>query len=64
MAHYTEIIPSRTYKTLESAKKNAEKVEWDIRYFIQKTEDGRFFPVFIGQEAVQHGLHFGYNVIG
>jgi hypothetical protein len=28
------------------------------------TEEGRFYPVFVGQEAVQRGVQFHFNVVG
>lgn len=36
----------------------------DLRHFIMKTDDGRFFPVFVGQEAVHRGVHFQFHVVG
>lgn len=32
----------------------------DYRYIIQATEDGRFRPVFIGQNCLQAGTHFHF----
>ena len=27
------------------------------------SEDGRFFPVFVGEVALQNGIHFHFNVV-
>lgn len=69
MATLLEIKPVKTYATKENAIKAVEKyipVEHlrEIRYIIMPTEDGRFFPVFIGVECLQHGIHFKFNIIG
>ena len=69
MLHKVEITPVRTYATEENAVKAVEKkfptsTEVNLRYFISKTNDNRFFPVFIGVEALQYGVHFHFNVIG
>lgn len=54
----------RTYKTYANAVKAAEKIIGGahIRVIIAATPEGRFFPVAIGQDAVQNGLHFHMNV--
>jgi len=70
MAILIKIEGVRTYATRDNAIKAVEKVpglkDLDIRYFIHTTEDEpcRYFPVFIGIEAVQAGLHFKFNVVG
>lgn len=64
-----EITPSRTYATRENAIKAVEKFygnrEFRLRvmYFIHTHTDGRFFPVFVGERALQEGIHFKFNVI-
>lgn len=68
-----EIQPSKTYATRENAVKAVERKfgprmkldgkEEYVRYFIAQHTDGRFFPVFIGQPALQAGMHFHFNVI-
>ena len=52
--------PPKTYKTYANAVKAAEKVIGDRchRVIIAATEEGRFFPVALGERAAQDGLHF------
>ena len=60
---------NKTYKTRKNAIEAVEKFFADKeggcvhRYFITVGEDGRFFPVFIGQQAVTDMLHFRFNVV-
>lgn len=67
-----EIRPKLTYKTRENAEKAVEKAiekfydlgdAKQIRYFIHTHTDGRFFPVFVGFDAMNAGVHFHFNVI-
>lgn len=68
-AQLIELEANKTYKT----RANAIKAVDDFfagreggcthRYFITVGEDGRFFPVFIGQQAVTDMLHFRFNVV-
>jgi hypothetical protein len=53
----------KTYATYANAVKAAEKIygeEDTLRYMVAATPEGRFFPAFIGQEALQMQtfLHF------
>ena len=53
--------PPKTYKTWENAKKAAERLipkESLQRVIIAATKDGRFFPVALGHQAADAGLHF------
>jgi len=63
---FFDIVPFKTYATKENAVKAVEKAGFQsTRHFIMCHEDSRrFFPVFIGQEAVQRGIHFHFNVVG
>ncbi len=66
MARFYEITPNKTYATLENAKKAADKKfgSFDnLTYFVQRTDDGRFFPVFVGERALQAMVHFHFNVV-
>jgi tRNA(Ile2) C34 agmatinyltransferase TiaS len=71
MATLINLTPNKTYKTRENAIKAVEKfmegkthkVYEAQTYFIHTHEDGRFFPVFVGERAVQAMLHFHFNVI-
>lgn len=55
----TDSQPPKTYKTWANAHRAAEKEIGDqhIRVVIAATPDGRFFPVALGQDAAQAGLH-------
>lgn len=44
-------------------KKFPEADNDGLRYFLQRTEAGRFFPVFIGEKAVQEMVHFHFYVV-
>lgn len=55
----------KTYKTESTADAAVLKAGYqDLRHFIMKSDDGRFFPVFVGEEAVQRGVHFNFHVVG
>jgi len=64
-----QLTPSKTYATRENAQKAVEKFYGDRdfarqqTYFIATHTDGRFFPVFIGERAIQEGIHFKFNVV-
>lgn len=65
-AKLIEIEPVKTYATEANAIKAFEKKcgNRDVRYFIMPTKDGRFFPVAIGEKAIQEMVHFYFNVVG
>ena len=52
--------PPKTYKTYANAVKAAHKAAGaaDVQVIIAASVDGRFFPVALGQRALQEGLHF------
>lgn len=67
------ITPNKTYATAANALKAVEKLlgspdepnNKGLRYFVMQNDDGRFFPVFIGEIALQRGIHFiGFNIVG
>lgn len=68
--HKMEITPVKTYASETNAIKAVEKAipnsnsKDALRYFIMATPEGRYFPVFVGEIAIQHGVHFKFNVIG
>lgn len=69
MATLVELIPTRTYATRENVEKAIDKFppirkNPALRYFVATHSDGRFFPVFLGESAVQAGIHFHFNVLG
>lgn len=58
------ITAPKTYASADNARKAVAKKGLEgFRHFIMTNEDGRFFPVFVGQEAVQRGIHFHFNII-
>lgn len=59
------IQASKTYATLENARKAVAKAGAEgFRHFYMVNAEGRHFPVFVGQDAVQAGVHFRFNVVG
>ena len=59
------IAAHKTYATKENARKAVAKIGAErLRHFIMQNDEGRFFPVFVGQEALQEGIHFHFNVVG
>lgn len=50
----------KTYASYANALKAAEKIvgDRDVRVLIATNEAGRFFPVALGQSALDAGLHF------
>ncbi|CAB5221013.1 hypothetical protein UFOVP247_70 [uncultured Caudovirales phage] len=64
MSRKFEVTAVKTYANEINADKAVAKSGFsDLRHFIME-RDGRFFPVFIGQEAIQRGVHFQFNVVG
>ena len=60
-----DIVATKTYATEVNADKAVAKAGFsDLRHFMMKNEDGRFYPVFVGEEAAQRGVHFHFNVVG
>jgi hypothetical protein len=64
------LTPNRTYATEENAVKAVLKVfpadsaqYSNLTYFLQRTADNRFFPVFIGERALQAQAHFYFHVV-
>lgn len=56
----------KTYAYKENAIKAAEAAygEHNLRYLVMENDEGRWVPIFIGQAAVQAGVHFHFTVIG
>lgn len=68
MARLMTLTPNKTYATEANAIKAVEKKfpadqQGNLTYFLQRTEDGRFFPVFVGERALQAMVHFHFNVV-
>lgn len=68
-ARLIELQGVKTYKTYDNAVKAVEKkfgereFNSNIIYIITTDKDGRFFPVFIGERAMQEMIHFHFNVV-
>jgi urease beta subunit len=54
MIQHIELNPNKTYATRENAV--------NLRYILSVNADGRFFPVFLGERALQAGVHFHFCV--
>lgn len=60
-----EIQAPKTYASKENARKAVTKKGLECyRHFYMQNEDARWFPVFVGQESLQNGVHFHFNVVG
>lgn len=60
-----EIKVTKSYATKKNAQKAVEKTgDQKFRHFYMTTEEGRFFPVFVGQVAIDAGVHFRWHVVG
>lgn len=62
MANEVELIPYRTYATKQNMEKAIAKypqitANHNLRYLVMTNAEGRFYPIFLGQEAVQAGVH-------
>lgn len=64
------LTPNRTYACEENAVKavlkvfpaNSEQFS-NLTYILQRTAEDRFFPVFIGERALQAQAHFYFHVV-
>lgn len=69
MARLVKLEPTKTYKTVDNAIKAVEKkfpaeANDGLRYIVYTDpETGRFYPVFIGEKALQAGIHFHFHVV-
>ena len=68
MATRIEFETNRTYVSEANAIKAVEKIyppdqDLNLRYFIMTNKEGRYFPVFVGQSALQHMVHFHFTVV-
>lgn len=68
MPRLIELTPNRTYATKANAIKAVNKVfkedeHMELWYFIHQSDDGRFFPVFVGERAIQKMAHLHFNVV-
>lgn len=60
-----DLMPARTYASLANARAAvARSVRCaDLRYFVTQDNAGRFFPVFIGQEALSRQAFIEFCVV-
>lgn len=68
MAKLIVLNPNKTYASEVNAVKAVLRKYPDVdgcrlTYFIQRIHDNRFFPVFIGERAIQAMAHFHFNVV-
>jgi hypothetical protein len=57
----TSLIPGKTYASPENCRKAVDKIYGNddrLRYLIVYNDNGRCFPLFIGEYALQRGVHF------
>lgn len=60
-----EIVASKTYSNRENAEKAVAKKGFEhLRHFFMRNDENRWFPVFVGEAAIQDGVHFHFNVVG
>lgn len=60
-----QIQAVKTYATKANARKAVAKIGAErLRHFIMQNDEGRFFPVFVGHDALVEGIHFHFNVVG
>ena len=50
---------------IKAVESKLDKVTQDLRYIIVCNANGRFYPLFLGEKAVQCGVHFhGFHIVG
>ena len=69
MISHLEMTPAKTYATRENAIKAVEKAfvnrqtrDERLDYVVVVNAEGRFFPMFLGERAIQAGMHFHFCV--
>lgn len=71
-AHHFTPCPSKTYATRDNAIKAVGKVygenrdrwpEADLHYIVMQTAEGRWFPLFVGESALQHQVFMHFAVM-
>lgn len=66
MATEVKFLTKKTYATRANARAAVARVippTTDLRFFIHQNEEGRYLPVFLGEQAVQLGVHFHFSVV-
>ena len=72
MIKHLDLTPAKTYATRENAIKAVEKTfglrmdqpaQYErLDFVIVANAEGRFFPMFLGERAIQAGMHFHFCV--
>jgi hypothetical protein len=69
MIRHLEMTPNKTYATRENAIKAVEKAfvnrqtrDERLDFVVVVNAEGRFFPMFLGERAIQAGMHFHFCV--
>jgi len=71
MIRHLEMTPAKTYATRENAiaavnKRFGERVTSEngerLDFVVVANAEGRFFPLFLGERAIQAGMHFSFCV--
>lgn len=61
------ITPRKTYATVARAEFAASQFTHPdgqpLHYLITCTDEGRFYPIFVGERAVTAGVHFTHCVV-
>ena len=63
--HKIEFEITKTYANHANVEKAVVKkfgLNNQLRYFIME-KDGRYFPVFVGSDALHAGVHFHFHVV-
>ena len=63
--------PAKTYATRANAVTAVQKRYpdagsfggADLHYWVLQDDTGRWFPVFIGERALRHGVHLHFSVV-
>lgn len=66
MARLIKLEATKSYVSEANAIKAVEKagIPDKFRYFIYRDEETkRYWPVFIGQDCIQAGIHFRFHVV-
>lgn len=69
MATQVVVNPQKTYISPDNARAAIAKYPFidenrELRYVILQNAQGRYFPAFLGDKAIQAGVHFHFAVIG
>jgi len=64
MSRQFNIAMPKTYATPANAQKAVEKTVFrNYDYVIAVDATGRYFPLFVGQSALQSGVHLKFAII-